>query len=363
MRYSEHEVLLALKEVIYFPKKNNIVDLNMVKDIRINGNEIYFSIVFAENDEQGSRIVAQSAEKAVKENLSSELNVKINVKFGDTNEDFGISKVHNIVGVVSGKGGVGKSTVAVNLALSIAKKGAKVGLIDADIYGPSIPMMLGVENEKPHVVNNGEKDIILPIKKHGIKILSIGFFVNPNQALVWRGPMAASALKQLFNDADWGELDYLIIDFPPGTGDIQLTVVQEMAMTGAVVVSTPQNVALADVRKAIQMFRQKEINVPILGLVENMSYFTPPELPDNKYFIFGKDGCKNLAEEYGIKFLGGIPIVETIATCGDKGTPVTLESDKNKLVSDAFDELANNVIVQVNTRNIKLPPTQKVELK
>ncbi|PID95712.1 MAG: sodium:proton antiporter [Bacteroidetes bacterium] len=360
MRYTEQDVLSALKGVVYFPKANNIVDLDMVKDIKINDNEVAFTLLFEKTDDKGAAIVANASEKTIKESLSSELLVKINVKFGDMDNDFGISKVHNIVGVVSGKGGVGKSTVAVNLALSIAKKGAKVGLIDADIYGPSVPIMLGLEDQRPRVINNGVKDIILPIEKYGIKILSIGFFVDTDQALVWRGPMAASALKQLFNDTDWGDLDYLIIDFPPGTGDIQLTVVQEMAMTGAVVVSTPQNVALADVKKAIQMFKQPKINVPILGLIENMSYFTPPELPDNKYYIFGKDGCKNMAEEYGITFLGGIPITEKTAACGDKGTPISLENDS---VAKAFEKITEDLIKQVNIRNIKLPPTQKVDIK
>ncbi|HKK09271.1 MAG TPA: Mrp/NBP35 family ATP-binding protein, partial [Bacteroidales bacterium] len=261
----------------------------------------------------------------------------------------------------SGKGGVGKSTVAANLALSLSKTGAKVGIIDADIYGPSVPLMFGLVDGRPEIKKENGKDVIIPIEKHGIKILSIGFFVDPEQALIWRGPMATSALKQLFNDTDWGELDYLVVDLPPGTGDIHLTLVQEVPVTGVAIISTPQEMALADARKAIAMFKQDKIEVPILGLIENMSYFTPPELPGKKYYLFGKEGCRNLAEKTNTALLGEIPIVEKIRESGDTGKPVTLEGEN--AVTKAFDTLAENVIKQVNIRNVEKAPTQKVKIE
>ena len=255
---------------------------------------------------------------------------------------------------------MGKSTVAANLAISLAKTGASVGLIDADIYGPSVPLMFDLVDVKPHIKEENGKQIIMPIEKYGIKVLSIGFFVDPNQALLWRGPMASGALTQLFRDAEWGALDYVVIDLPPGTGDIHLTLVQSLAVTGVVIVSTPQEVALADARKAFGMFKSNAIKVPILGLIENMAYFTPEELPENKYYIFGKEGGKRLAEEAHVALLGEIPLVQGICDSGDNGKPISLE--ENHPVSKAFEEVTENLFTQLNIRNTVLRPTKKVEI-
>lgn len=268
--------------------------------------------------------------------------------------------IKNIVVVASGKGGVGKSTVSVNLAVSLAKKGLKIGLIDADIYGPSIPLMFDEVHSKPQGFEDNGKSYIKPIEKFGVKLMSVGFFVDPKQALVWRGPMASNALGQLIEDTLWGELDYLILDLPPGTGDIQLTIVQKLAVNGAIVVSTPQQVALADARKAVDMFQGDKINVPVLGLVENMAYFSPHELPNNKYYLFGKEGCKQLAQELEKPLLAQIPIVESICASGDKGQPIA--SLENNSIAEAFSVLADNVMLQVNLRNAHLDPTKKVEM-
>jgi ATP-binding protein involved in chromosome partitioning len=267
--------------------------------------------------------------------------------------------VKNIIAVASGKGGVGKSTVAVNLAVALAASGAKVGLIDADIYGPSLPIMFGLENESLYVNEREGKQYMVPVEKFGVKMLSIGFMVDPSQAIVWRGPMASKALRQLFSDADWGELDYMLIDLPPGTGDIHLTLVSAVPVTGAVVVSTPQKVALADARKGIAMFQMDSIKVPVLGLVENMAWFTPAELPNNKYFIFGKDGCSNLARELSVPFLGQIPLIQSICEGGDSGTPVVL--NENSPESDAFIMVAASLAQQIAIRNASQEPTQVVQ--
>ena len=271
-----------------------------------------------------------------------------------------LPQVKNIIGISSGKGGVGKSTVAANLAVALAKLGYKVGLLDADIFGPSMPKMFQVEDARPYAEKIDGRDMIIPVEKYGVKLLSIGFFVDPDQATLWRGGMASNALKQLIGDAAWGELDYFLIDLPPGTSDIHLTVVQTLAMTGAVVVSTPQAVALADARKGINMFTNDKVNVPILGLVENMAWFTPAELPDNKYYIFGREGAKKLAEEMNVPLLGQIPIVQSICENGDKGTPVAL--DENTMTGRAFLSLAAAVVRQVDRRNVEKAPTQIVEM-
>jgi ATP-binding protein involved in chromosome partitioning len=284
---------------------------------------------------------------------------KITVGRMDKTQEEILPGVKNIIAVASGKGGVGKSTVSTNLAISLAKLGSKVGLIDADVYGPSIPKMFGVEAGRPGVERIDGRDRIVPVENYGVKMLSIGFFVKQDDALIWRGAMATNALKQLINDALWGELDYLVIDLPPGTSDIHLTMVQTIPVTGAVVVSTPQDVALADARKGISMFRQEKINVPVLGLIENMSWFTPPELPDKKYYIFGKDGCKNLSEELNIPFLGQIPIVESIRQNGDAGTPSALE---DSITGEAFRQLGETVAMRIEERNKTLAPTVKVEI-
>jgi ATP-binding protein involved in chromosome partitioning len=271
-----------------------------------------------------------------------------------------LSGVKNIVAIASGKGGVGKSMIAANLAIALGKTGARVGLIDADIYGPSIPLMFGLVNHHPLVKEIDGKTKVIPLEKYGIKILSIGFFVDASQALIWRGPMASNALMQLFNDTDWGELDYLLIDLPPGTGDIHLTLVQQVPLTGVAIVTTPQEVALADARKAISMFRQEKINVPVLGLIENMSYFTPVELSENKYYIFGKDGGRRLAQEAHVTLLGQIPIVQGICESGDNGSPIVL--DDSSPVSTAFKTLAENIAQQVAIRNVFMEASQKVTI-
>ena len=271
-----------------------------------------------------------------------------------------LPQVKNIIGISSGKGGVGKSTVSANLAVALAKLGYKVGLLDADIFGPSMPKMFQVEDARPYAERIDGRDLIIPVEKYGVKLLSIGFFVDPNQATLWRGGMASNALKQLIGDASWGELDYFLIDLPPGTSDIHLTVVQTLAMTGAIVVSTPQAVALADARKGINMFTNDKVNVPILGLVENMAWFTPAELPENKYYIFGKEGAKKLAEEMNVPLLGQIPIVQSICEGGDNGTPVVLDGDS--VTGRAFLSLAASVVRQVDRRNVEMAPTQIVEM-
>jgi len=282
-----------------------------------------------------------------------------NVTSKRSGENAVLPGVKNIIAVASGKGGVGKSTVAVNLAIALAQTGAKVGLIDADIYGPSLPIMFGVEGERLFVTEKDGKQYMVPVEKYGVKMLSIGFMVDPSQAVVWRGPMASKALNQLFSDADWGELDYLFIDLPPGTGDIHLTLVSAVPVTGAVIVSTPQKVALADARKGIAMFQMESIKVPVLGLVENMAWFTPAELPENKYYIFGKDGCKNLAEELNIPFLGQIPLVQRICDGGDNGQPIVLEESSPAAI--AFLSMAGNMAQQVALRNATIQPTRPVQ--
>jgi ATP-binding protein involved in chromosome partitioning len=267
--------------------------------------------------------------------------------------------VKNIVAIASGKGGVGKSTIAANLAIAVAKLGHKVGIIDADIFGPSIPKMLGVEEERPQVKKLENKDLIVPIQKHDLKILSIGLFISKFDATVWRGPMASKVLQQLIRDTDWGELDYMFFDLPPGTSDIHLTLVQTVPVTGAIIISTPQDIALADAIKGISMFRGKAIEVPILGLVENMSWFTPEELPDKKYYIFGKDGCKKIAEKFDIPVLGQIPIVQSIREGGDSGIPPVID---NKIISKSFKDLAENFIKRIEYRNKHMKPTKVVEI-
>lgn len=269
--------------------------------------------------------------------------------------------VKNIIAIASGKGGVGKSTIAANLAVATAMAGFRVGIIDADIFGPSIPKMLNAENQRPSVVNEDGKEMMVPVESYGVKILSIGFFVDPNDAVVWRGPMATNALKQFMSQTQWGELDYMFIDLPPGTSDIHLTMVQEVSVTGAVIVTTPQQVALADAVKGINMFRGDKIDVPILGLVENMAWFTPAELPENKYYIFGKDGGRSLAEKFNLTLLGQIPLVQGICESGDSGKPIVLDSASP--VSRAFSELAESVIRETGKRNVNVPPTRRVEIK
>ncbi len=348
MSYSKEQIIEALKEVIYFPKSDNIISLKMVDHIELEGQKISFTLLFPEPNDKNGAIVEQACVNAIEKHLGSQVQVRGNITLKAKTQD-ALEKIKHIVAVASGKGGVGKSTVAANLAVALSKTGAKVGILDADIYGPSIPMMFDLVDAKPLAEKRNGRDVIIPMEKYGIKVLSIGFFVDQNQALLWRGPMASNALNQLLRDTDWGDLDYLVIDLPPGTGDIHLTIVQEAKVSGVAIVSTPQNVALADARKAFNMFNSEKINVPILGLIENMSYFTPAELPNNKYFIFGKEGGKKLAEESKVPFLGEIPLIQGICESGDNGKPVALLADDNP-ISKAFDDLAQNIIKQLNTR-------------
>jgi ATP-binding protein involved in chromosome partitioning len=318
----------------------------MIQDIEISGQKVSFSVILTTPACPLKAMIENACRNAIQYFVSKDAEIHINMTSRvTTQKNTGVPGVKNIIAVASGKGGVGKSTVAVNLALALAKSGAKVGLIDADIYGPSIPMMFGLENARPKASQADGKTRIEPIEKYGVKLLSIGFFTDPNQPVPWRGPMVSTAVKQLFNDADWGELDYLLVDLPPGTGDIHITVAQTFPVTGAVIVTTPQNVALADARKGIGMFMMPAINVPLLGVVENMSYFTPAELPSNKYYIFGQGGGKRLAQQMEVPFLGEIPLIKSISESGDAGAPVVLNEEGP--MAAAFIEMAQKVAQQV----------------
>lgn len=364
MAITSEQVLNALRHVNDPDLKKDLVSLKMIQNIKIEGKIIHFDLVLTTPACPLKDVMQNDCIAAIEEHIGPGFEVKIKFESKVSTKRVDTEKllkgVKNIIAVASGKGGVGKSTVAANLAVALARAGAKVGLLDADIYGPSMPLMFDLEGEQPNGKDIDGKSYIIPLEKYGVKILSIGFFVKPEQALIWRGAMATNALNQLINDAIWGELDYFILDLPPGTGDIHLTMVQTLPVTGAVIVSTPQEVALADARKAFNMFEQKDINVPILGLVENMSYFTPEELPDNKYYIFGKDGGKKLAEESKVVLLGQIPIVQSIREGGDKGKPVAL--DGSSVVGKAFDQLAQSVAQQIAIRNANLAPTKIVEI-
>ncbi len=350
-----------LRNVIYPGSDKNLVELEMVQEIRIAGSRIGFTLVFQSENDLNIQAVLETCAREIENTLGNEYDLTITPKGSHRMKAPVLPGVKNIIAVASGKGGVGKSTVAVNLAIALAKTGAKVGLVDADIFGPSIPKMFGEEAAHPLIEDIEGREMIIPIEKYGVKILSIGFFSNQETALIWRGPVASNALKQLIIQGLWGELDYILIDLPPGTSDIHLTVVQTLPVTGSVIVTTPQDVALADVIKGVSMFQSKSIDVPVLGIIENMSWFTPAELPENKYYIFGKDGGKNLAEKMGIPLLGQIPIVMSIREGGDNGIPVAWEDDTK--IGNAFSELAANVIQQLNYRNENLKPTERVHVK
>lgn len=345
MFITKKQVYNALKQVIFFAKKDNIVDLNMIDDIDIKDDQITVHIIFPKKDDPSVSIISSSAEKILKSEISEDIKINI-VPVSEAEKGMGpLSGVKNIIAVIAGKGGVGKSTIAANLAVSFAKEGKKVGILDADIMGPSVPMMFGVEGQKPGVIEREGKAIMLPLENYGVKILSLGFFVQPNQALMWRGSMINKAFSQLMEDSDWGELDYLVIDMPPGTGDIQLTLAQTYNVRGTILVTTPQKVATADVRRAAMMYRQDVLTIPLLGIVENMSYFTPEDMPGKKYFIFGKGATDGLAKELSIPVLGRIPIVEKIVETGDNGSPIAL--DDNSVVTKAFKEIAANTEIQI----------------
>lgn len=355
-------IIDALRGVRYPGNGKSIVELGMIADnMRIDGMKVSFGLVFDKSTDPFIRSLIKTAEAAIHTNVSPDVEVTITPEFKrDVEQKVNpLPKVKNIIGVSSGKGGVGKSTVASNLAVALAAAGYKVGLLDADIFGPSMPKMFGVEDEPIYMINEEGRDWIEPIEKYGVKLLSIGFMVDKNKPVLWRGGMASNALKQLITDAWWGELDYFLIDMPPGTSDIHLTLVQTLPLTGVVVVTTPQEVALADARKGIAMFQQEQVNVPVLGLVENMAWFTPDAHPDEKYYIFGKDGGLRLAEETGTQLLGQIPLVESVMANADAGTPAALGTTPE---ATAYRALAARVVEAVDARNSTLPPTHKVEM-
>ena len=355
----------ALATVIYPGTKKNLIESEMlVDDVRINGMEVTFTLLFPRETDPFLKSTLKSAEAAIHYHVGKEVEVHIRTEFKSAPRpavEKLLPQVKNIIAVSSGKGGVGKSTVSANLAIALAILGYKVGLLDTDIFGPSMPKMFGVEDARPYAVEKDGRQLIAPIERYGVKLLSIGFFVNPDTATVWRGGMATSALKQLIADADWGELDYFILDTPPGTSDIHLTLLQTLSITGAVIVSTPQKVALADARKGIDMYRNEKVNVPILGLVENMAWFTPAELPQNKYYIFGKDGCKDLAAEMGCPLLAQLPLVQSVCEQGDAGSPAVVHTDT--VMGQAFLNLAQAVVTVTNRRNRELPKTKIVHTK
>jgi ATP-binding protein involved in chromosome partitioning len=360
-----NQIMDALKTILHPSTGEDIISMGLVRNVIQNENGASFDLEFTSHNDPLKSSIKKACEQVLKEyfgnSFTSDISIKTPLKeTSQAGKESPLPEVNNIIAIASGKGGVGKSTVAANLALAFAKTGAKVGLVDADIFGPSIPRMFGVENEKPTFVHRNSKDIIVPVEKFGVKILSIGFFINPEDATIWRGPMASNALKQLILDAEWGELDYLFVDLPPGTSDVHLTLVQTVSVTGAVIVSTPQDVALADVIKGINMFRNDSIRVPVLGLIENMSWFTPEELPDNKYYIFGKEGCLRLAEELGIPFLGQIPLVQSIREGSDQGIPVVTTKS---LASEAYKAIAEKLRIEIIKRVSAFEPTQKVEIK
>lgn len=354
----------ALEKVHYPGNGKNLVEANMVEDdIRINGMNVSFSLIFEKSTDPFIKSVVKSAESTIHAFVSKDVNVAISVKsLQAARPEPGkmLPGVKNVIAVSSGKGGVGKSTVSANLAVALAQMGYKVGLLDADIFGPSVPKMFHVEGAQIFMEKKEGRELIIPAEKYGVKLLSIGFFVNPDTATLWRGGMASNALKQLIADADWGDLDYFVLDTPPGTSDIHLTLLQSLAITGAVIVSTPQNVALADARKGIDMYQNDKVNVPILGLVENMAWFTPAELPENRYYIFGKEGVKRLAEEMNVPLLGQIPIVQSICNSGDEGEPVAVHADS--LTGIAFRNLAEAVVRETERRNADLKPTEIVKI-
>lgn len=358
-------ILDALATVTYPGTKKNLVESDMVADTpSINGMQVKVVLLFPRDTDPFLKSTVKAAEAAIHYHVGKDVEVTIETEFrSKPRPEVGklLPEVKNIIAVSSGKGGVGKSTVAANLAIALARLGYKVGLLDADIFGPSVPKMFHVEDARPYAVEKDGRNLIEPIEKYGVKLLSIGFFVSPDTATLWRGGMASNALKQLIADADWGELDYFILDTPPGTSDIHLTLLQTLAITGAVIVSTPQNVALADARKGIDMYRNDKVNVPILGLIENMAWFTPAELPENKYYIFGKEGCKNLAKEMDTPLLVQIPLVQSICESGDAGEPAATKADT--MTGQAFIGLAQAVVTVVNRRNKEQKPTRIVDVK
>ena len=362
MSIRTEQILEALRHVEDPDLKKDLVSLGMIKDIAVDGLKVNFTVVLTTPACPLKEKIKQDCINAVHQHVhpGAVVTPKMTSNVTGQAKSPALSKVKNIIAVVSGKGGVGKSTIAANLAVALANSGAKVALCDADIYGPSIPIMFGMEGKQPFVRKVGERDMMVPFDKFGVRLNSIGFLVPPEQALVWRGPMASKAMQQLIFDTDWEDIDYLILDMPPGTGDLHLTLVQHMSVTGVVAVTTPQKVALADARKGAEMFRTPQVNVPILGIIENMAYFVPEDLPDRKYFIFGENGGSDLANELGVPLLGQVPIVERVRESGDAGAPPASEPETN--LGAAFMEIASRVAQQVAIRNSGAAPTQKVEL-
>ncbi len=363
MTITPDQVRQALSTVEEPDLKKDLVTLNMIRDVQIEGRHVRFTVVLTTPACPLKELIRQSCEKALRAHLGEDIQITVAMTSEVTSTRLHgplLPGVKNIIAVASGKGGVGKSTVAANLALALAQSGAAVGLVDADISGPSVPLMFGAEDAQPQLVERDGKNWLLPIERHGIKLLSIGFLAPAESAVVWRGPMMSSALRQFLGDCDWGQLDYLVIDMPPGTSDIHLTLVQAVPVTGAVIVTTPQKVALADALKAVAMFRQPQINVPVLGVVENMAYFTPAELPDNRYYIFGQNGGQDFARRYNLPFLGEVPIVQSIRESGDAGRPAVLTPGP---AAEAFARMAEAVAQRVAIRNATLDKTVPVELK
>ncbi|GAA3634208.1 Mrp/NBP35 family ATP-binding protein [Flavivirga jejuensis] len=367
MKLNKQDILKALESITVPGEGKNMVESGAVTNVITFGDEVIVDITITNPSLQAKKRTEVDILKTIHEQVYEKAKITVNVKVNapatpkaNVIKGNPIPGIKNIVAVASGKGGVGKSTVTANLAVTLAKMGFKVGVLDADIYGPSIPIMFDVEANRPLAVNIEGKSKMKPVENYGVKVLSIGFFTQPNQAVVWRGPMAAKALNQMIFDAHWGALDFMLIDLPPGTGDIHLSIMQSLPITGAVIVSTPQNVALADAKKGVAMFQQESINVPVLGIVENMAYFTPEELPDNKYFIFGKEGAKNLAEDLKVRFLGALPLVQSIREAGDVGRPAALQTATP--LEQAFEKLTQNIVEEVVRRNDDLPPTEAIKI-
>lgn len=365
MKLDRKEILKSLETISVAGDGKNMVESGAVQNVMTFGDEVVVDLVLQTPALHIKKRAEVDIMKAIHKEVNQKAKVKVNIKVqaGEKKPEIkgkSIPGISNIIAVASGKGGVGKSTVTANLAVTLSKMGFKVGILDADIYGPSIPTMFDVEAEKPLSVNIDGKSKMKPIENYGVKVLSIGFFTKPSQAVVWRGPMAAKALNQMIFDAAWGELDFLLLDLPPGTGDIHLSIMQSLPITGAVVVSTPQKVALTDAKKGVSMFRQESINVPVLGIAENMAYFTPEELPDNKYYIFGQEGAKNLAEDIQAPFLGEIPLVQSLRESGDIGRPAALQTDTP--LENAFKEITRNMVQETVNRNQSLPPTEAIKI-
>ncbi|UGU16680.1 Mrp/NBP35 family ATP-binding protein [Sinomicrobium kalidii] len=365
MKLDKKEILKALETITVPGEGKNMVESGAVTNIMTFGDEVVVDVTIKNPSLQARKKTEVEILKAVHSEVYEKAKIKVNIKVDAPEKKpqikgKSIPGIKNVIAVASGKGGVGKSTITANLAVTLARMGFKVGLLDADIYGPSIPMMLDVERERPLAVQVDGKSKMKPVENYGVKVLSIGFFTQPDQAVIWRGPMASKALNQMIFDAAWGELDFLLVDLPPGTGDIHLSIMQSLPVTGAVVVSTPQNVALADARKGVAMFQQESIRVPVLGIVENMAYFTPEELPDNKYYIFGREGAKNLSEDLDVPFLGEIPLVQSIREAGDVGRPAALQTATP--LEEAFENLTKNVVREVVGRNENLPPTEAIKI-